>query len=187
MLRQPYSLGGPQCQARGAQSEMASSPMTSRAPKEGGNAMLPLHSRGSPTPNTRCKTRSGPQQRGRKSQVVASTLQSRGPERGRKCYVTPAFLGIPNGKHGGQNHKLLPHPCRLGGRKGCGNATCAVHSRGSPTPNTRSKTSSGPQQRRTKSEVVASTLPPRGPERGRKCYVTPAFSRIPNKGEQDWN
>ena len=35
MLRQPYSLGGPQCQARGAQWEMASSPMPSRGPKRG--------------------------------------------------------------------------------------------------------------------------------------------------------
>ena len=36
----------------------------------------------------------------------------------------------------------------------------------------------------TKSEVATSTLPPRGPKRGRKCYVTPAFSGVPNKGDK---
>ena len=36
-----------------------------------------------------------PQHRGTKSGVAASPLPSRGPKRGRKCYVTPAFLGVP--------------------------------------------------------------------------------------------
>ena len=36
-----------------------------------------------------------PKQRGTKSEVAASPLPSRGPERGRKCYVTPAFWGSP--------------------------------------------------------------------------------------------
>ena len=40
-----------------------------------------------------------------------------------------------------------------------------------------------PEQRGTKSELAASPLPSRGPKRGRKCYVTPAFSGIPNKRE----
>ena len=52
--------------------------------------------------------RSGPQQRGTTSEMAASTLPSRGPKRGRKCYITPAFPGIPN--KGEQNQKALPHP-----------------------------------------------------------------------------
>ena len=55
-----------------------------------------------------------PQYRGTKS-VAASPLPSRGPKRGRKCYVTPAFSGIPN--IGEQNMKWLPHPCHLRGPK----------------------------------------------------------------------
>ena len=39
-----------------------------------------------------------------------------------------------------------------------------------------------PQQRGTKLEVDAPPLPSWRPKRGRKCYVTPAFSGIPNKG-----
>ena len=71
-----------------------------------------------------------PQHRGTKSELAASTLPSRGPKRGRKCYVTPAFLGIPN--KGEQNKirsgyltpaffgaqkraEMLCHPCILGG------------------------------------------------------------------------
>ena len=46
-----------------------------------------------------------PQQRGRKSQVATSPLPSWTPRRGRKCYVTPAFSGIPNKR--GQTHKCL--------------------------------------------------------------------------------
>ena len=48
-----------------------------------------LHSWGSPTKGS--KIRSGPQQRGTKSEVATSPLPSRGPKGGRKCYVTPAF------------------------------------------------------------------------------------------------
>ena len=35
----------------------------------------------------------------------------------------------------------------------------------------------------TKSEVAASPLPSRGPKRGRKCYVTPAFSGSTTEGD----
>ena len=148
-------------------------------PKEGGNATSPLHSRGSPTPSAGSKIRSGPQQRGRKSEV-ASPLPSQGPKRGWKCYATPAFSGIP--KIGEQNLKWLPHPCLLRGPKEGGNATSPLHSRGSPTPSAGSKIRSGPQQRGRKSEVAASPLPSWGPKRGRKCYVTPAFSGVPEQG-----
>ena len=58
--------------------------------------MPPLHSRGIP------------KQRGTKSEMAASHLPSRGPKRGRKCYVTPVFLGVAY--KGGQNQNWLPHP-----------------------------------------------------------------------------
>ena len=48
------------------------------------------------------------QQRGRKSELVASPLPSRGPKRGRKCYVSDALLGIPNSKHREKNQKWSP-------------------------------------------------------------------------------
>ena len=54
------------------------------------------------------------------------------------------------------------------------NATSPLHSRGSPTKG--NKIRSG-----------CLNLPSRGPKIGRKCYVTLAFSGIPNKGEQNHN
>ena len=78
----------------------------------------------------------GPQQRGTKSEVklevATSPLPSHGPKKGRKCYITPAFLVVPN--KGEQNQKWLPHPCLLGGPKEGGNATSPLHSWGSQTP-----------------------------------------------------
>ena len=44
-----------------------------------------------------------------------------------------------------------------------------------------------PQQRGTKSDLAASAMPSRGPKRGQKCYATPAFSSVANKGEQNQN
>ena len=136
-------------------------------PKESGNATSPLHSWGTPTPGAWSKIRSGPQQRGTKSEVAAPPLPSRGPKKGRKCYITTAFSGVTN--KGEQNQKRLPHPCLLGGPKQGGNISIL----------------GGLQQRGTKSEKAISHLPSRGPKRGQKCYVTPAFSGIPNKGEQN--
>ena len=37
---------------------------------------------------------------GRKSEEATSTQPSWGPKRGRNCYVTPAFSGVPNAKRG---------------------------------------------------------------------------------------
>ena len=108
------------------------------------------------------------------------------PTSGRKCYITPAFSGIPkdmgNKIRIGGAHKwaeMLHHPCILGdpqrhgkqnqnwwGPQGGGNATSPLHSRGSP------KTWG------TKSELV-------GPTSGRKCYITHAFSGFPkNMGDK---
>ena len=127
----------------------------------GRNATSPVHSRGSP------KTW------GTKSELV-------GPTSGRKCYITPAFSGIPKDmgnkiKIGG-THKwaeMLHHPCMIGdpqrhggqnqnwwGPQVGGNVTSPLHSQGSP------KTWG------TKSSLV-------GPTSGWKCYITPAFSGIP--------
>ena len=86
-----------------------------------------------------------------------------------------------------QNQKWLPHPCLLGGPKEDGNATSPLHSRGSPTPSAGSKIGSGPQQRGTKLEMAALPVPSRGPKRGRKGYVTLAFSGIPNAKRGEGN
>ena len=204
MLRHPCILGTPN---KGEQNQKwLPHPCLLGGPHGAGSATSPLHSQGSPTPSAVSKKlRRGPQQRGTKSEVAASALSSRGHKQGRKCYVTPAcsgsptkgekissgcltpafsgaqkraemlrhacILGIPN--KGKQNQKWLPHPYLLGGTKRAGNATSPLHSW-------------DPQQRGTKSEVAASPLPSRGPTWGRKCYVTLAFSRIPNakRGEQ---
>ena len=167
-----------------------------RNPEEGGSGTSPLHSRGSPN-------KGGPNQNWPPHPYL---LRGR---RRRKCYVTPAFSGIPNAKRGEKirsgcltpafsrarkRAKMLCHPCILGGpqtkgdqiRSGYltpafagaeegGSAMSPLHSRRSPTP------SAG-----RKSEVATSPLPSRGPKRGRKCYVTPAFLGIPNakRGEK---
>ena len=46
--------------------------------------------------------------KGEQNQVAASPLPSQGPKRERKCYATPAFVGIPNAKRGEQNQKWSP-------------------------------------------------------------------------------
>ena len=47
------------------------------------------------------------QARGAKAEVVFSLLTSFGAKRGRKCYVTYAFSGVPNAKRGEQKQKWL--------------------------------------------------------------------------------
>ena len=157
MLHDPCILRGPQSQGGQNQNRWG--------PQVGGNATSPLHSRGSP------------KSRRTKSELV-------GPTSGRKCYITPAFSGVPKVKGDkiriGGAHKWaerLHHPCILGapqrqggqnqnwwGPQVGGNATSPLHSRGSP------------KSRRTKSELV-------GPTSGRKCYITPAFSGLPKDNE----
>ena len=122
-------------------------------PQVGGNATSPLHSRESPN-------------KGGQNQNW--------PTSGRKCYITPAFLGIPKqrGTESELAHKwaeMLHLPCILGGSptKGDkirigppvgGNATSPLRSRG--FPNKRRQNQSWPTS-------------------GRKFYITPAFSGIP--------
>ena len=57
--------------------------------------MSPLHSRGSPMPSVGSKIRSGPKQRGTKSEMVASPLPSRGPKKRAEMLCHPCILGSP--------------------------------------------------------------------------------------------
>ena len=41
-----------------------------------------------------------------------------------------------------------------------------------------------PLEKGTQSKVATAPLPSRGPKGGRYCYATPAFSRIPTKGQK---
>ena len=85
-------------------------------PKEGGNATSPLHSRGSPKegeqnqkskPTPRVTMMHHATKRGFKDCPGFLNSTGRlGPKRGRKCYVTLAFSGVPN--KGGQNQKSKP-------------------------------------------------------------------------------
>ena len=84
----------------------------------------------------------------------------------------PCILGDPQQR--GTKVERPPHPCLLGGPKEGGNATSPLHSWGSPRKGSK-----------TKSEVATSPLPSRGPKRGRKCYVTPAFSGVTNVKRRD--
>ena len=72
---------------------------------------------------------------------------------------------------GEQNQKWLPHPCLLDGPEEGGHASSLLHPRGA--------------QSDVKSQVAATPPSSRGPKRGRKCYITPAFSGILHKGEQN--
>ena len=162
MLHHPYILGGHQQRGQ-----------IKVGPKEGGIATSPLHSRGSPTKEDNIRIGyvnrafSGAQKRAEMPDhpYILGGHQQRGqnqsgPKRGRQCYITPAFPGVPNkgdkSKRAQKRAEMLHHPCILG----------------------------GPQQRRTTSELATSTLPSRGPKRGRKCYITPTFSGVPNKGDK---
>ena len=269
MLCNPCFLGGPQCQAREANQKWLSHSLLLGSPKEGRNATSPLRPRGSPTPSAGGGIRSGyltpafsggkkraemlchpcllggPQRqaRGANSEMVVSFLTSWQPERGRKCYISPPWSGVPNAKRGEQNQKWLSHHCLLGGQKEGGNALPPMHSRRSPTPSAGSKIrdgclspalSGGPkvgenatsplhsrgspapsagskirngcvtpdflaaqkraemprhpcmlggpqrQARGAKSEVAISPLPSRGAKRGLKSFATPACSGVPN-------
>ena len=90
-----------------------------------------------------------PKQRGAKSELAPSTLPFRGPKSGRKCYITPAFSGVP---YKGDKIKASP--------KEGGNATSPLHSRGSPTKGTKSKNKKKTTEKPKKKFSTASlTLP----------------------------
>ena len=152
MLRHPCNLRDPQCQARGAKSEVVPNigeqyqkcsphPYLLGGPKEGGNATSPLHSQGSPTPSTGSKIRSGcltPTFSGAKkrAEMLHHPCILDDPERqarGGKSKVVP--------NKGEENQKWLPHPYLLGGPEEGRNATPPLHSRGSPMPSAGSQNS----------------------------------------------
>ena len=143
-------------------------------PKEGRNAMETLHSRGSPTPSTGSKIRSGPQQGGTKSEVATSPVPSPGPKRGRICYVTLAFSGVLN--KGEQSQKWLPHFCLLGGPKEGENATAPLVSWGSPTPITACKIRGGPNKGEQNQNWLSHPCLLGGPKEGRNA-TQPLHSR----------
>ena len=180
-------------------------------PKEGGNTTSPLHSRGSPTNETKSKGAQKRAERLHHSCILGDPQQTRqnesGIKRGRKSYISAAFLGIPNKRH----------KSKAGPKEG-GNATSPLHSRGSPTNDTKSKRAEkrgemlhhpcilrGPHQRGTTSKEAQKSAemlhhpcilgdsqqrglnqsgPKMRPKRGRKCYITPAFSGVPNKRDK---
>ena len=209
MIHHPCILGGPQRQARGGKSEVLPHagekkqkwlplPCLLRGPEEGGNATSPLHSRGSRTRSEGRNIGSSSQSRQKKIGSGCLTPTLLGAQKRAEMLRHPCIVGDPQrqargGKlevvpnKGEQNWKWLPHPCLLGGPKEDGNAMSPLHSRGSPTPSAGRKIRSGPQQRGTKLEVAASPLPSWEPRRGRKCYVTPEFSGVPNakRGEEN--
>ena len=179
MLHHPCILGGPQRQGEQNQNWWG--------PQVGGNATSPLHSRGSP------KTR------GTKSELV-------GPTSGRKCYITPAFSGIPKDKGNkiriGGAHKwaeMLHHPCILGDpqRLRIGGAhkwaemlhhPCILG--GPQRQGGQNQNWWGPQVGGNATSPLHSRGSPKtrgtkselvGPTSGRKCYITPAFSGIPKE------
>ena len=100
MLRHPGILKDPQRQAWDAKSEVVPNN------KEQNQKWLPhpAFSRAQNRGEMLCQPRilGDPQQRGTKSKVAASPLPSRGPKRGRKCYATAAFSGVPIAKRGDQ-------------------------------------------------------------------------------------
>ena len=92
-----------------------------------------------------------------------SPLPSRGHKRGRNCYVTPAFSGVPKAKRRGTIRSGYVIPACLGGKKWAQLLRkCGEKSAGG------------------KSEVATSILPSQGPRRRRKWYVTAACSGVPN-------
>ena len=151
-------------------------------PQVGGSAKSPLRSRGSPNKGTKtmvahkwaevlhhpCVLR-GPQTRGQNQSW---------PTSGRKCYITPAFSGVPQ-----QGDKVK------GGQQVGGSATSPLRSRVSPNTRTKSKVAHkwaevlhhpcvlGCPQTQGQSQ--------RWPTGGRKCYITPAFSGVPKQGDKD--
>ena len=97
----------------------------------------------------------------------------------RKPIFPLPFSGVPNTKRGEQNQNC--HQQRATKIKsGC--LTPAFLGAQKRVEMLRHRCILGdPQQRGTKSEVATSTLPSRGPSRGQKSYVSPAFSKIPDK------
>ena len=101
--------------------------------------------------------------------MAASPLPSRGPKTGRKCYVIPAFSGVPNAKRG---EKI---------RSGCLTPTFSRAQSGAEVLRNPCILR-GPQhqERGENQKWLPHPYLLGGPKTGRKCYVIPAFSGVPN-------
>ena len=147
----------------------------------GGRATSPLRSRGSPIKGTKSKVAhkwaevlhhpcvlGGPRSR---------EGSQRWPRSGRKCYITPAFSGVP--KH---RDKVK------GGPQVGGSATSPLRSRGSPNKGAKAMVADkwgevlhhpcvlGGPQTRGQSQWW--------PTSGRRCYITHGFSGVPKQGDK---
>ena len=123
-----------------------------------------------------------------------------GPKRGRKCYITPAFSGVTNiwdkikeGSKEGAKCYITPafsgspnkeDKIKAGPKKG---AKCYMTPALSGVPNKGDKVKARPKEGGNATSPLHSRSPQQrgqnqiGPKRGQKCYITPAFSGIPNK------
>ena len=187
---------------------MATSPLPSRWPKRGQNCyvtpkFLGIRYKGDknrigylPPPLLGAHNREevlrnptflgGGHQRGTKSEVAISPLPSPGPKRGRNCYVTPSFSGVPNKWDKIRSGYLTP--AFLGTQKRA-ELLCNPWILG------------GPQQRGQKQKWLPHPCLPMGPQEGgiatqplhsrrsstrgkiKSGYLTPAFSRAHNRVE----
>ena len=132
MVRHPCILQSPQRQARGAKSEVATSPLLSRRPKSGQNCYVTAASRGSPTPRAGSKIRSG---------CLTPTFP--GDQKRAEMLRHPCILGGPQRQAQGAKSDWLPHPYFLRGPKEGGDGTSPFHFPRSPTPSAGSKIRSG--------------------------------------------
>ena len=147
-----------------------------------------------------------PQRQARgQNQKWLSPLHSLEPQKGRNCYATPAFSGIPNAKLGDKiksgyltpafsqaqrRAELLRNPAFSGipnAKRGniirSGYLSPAFSEAQKRAELLRNPCILGDPQcqaRGQKSEVASSPLHSWGPKRGRNCYVAPAFTEIPN-------
>ena len=183
MLRQPYILGGPQIKGDEIRSGYLI-PTFSGAQKRAEMLRQP-------------RIHGGPKTKGDeiRSGYIIRTFS--GPKKRRKSYVKPAFLGVTKQKgmksevatsplpSGAQNRaEMLRQPCILGGPKTkeeemrCGYLTPTFTGAQKRAEMQRQPCILGGPQT-TGGEIRSGylTLPSRGPKRGRKCYVNPAFAR----------
>ena len=196
LLHHPCALGGPQ--TRGQSQRWPTSgqncyitPAFLGVPKQGdkvkgdpqvgGSAASPLRSRGSANKGTKSKVAhkwaevlhhpcvlGGPQTRGQ---------SQRCPTSGQNCYITPAFLGVPEQgdkvKGGPQVNKIATSPLRAWGSPNKGTKSKVAHKWAELLHH---PCAHGGPQTRGQSQ--------RWPTSGQNCYITPAFLGVPKQGDK---
>ena len=166
MLCHPCLLGGPQCQARGAKSEMVVSLLTSWQPTRGQKCYITPACSGVPNAKRGEQNQKwlyhpcllgGPKKGGNALPPLPSQgapMPSKGSKITNGC-LTRHFLAAQ------KRAEMLHHPCVLG----------------------------GPQRKARGANVQIVVAPQTSwqPKRGQNCYVTPASSEVPNakRGEQN--